>query len=88
MALNIEGSGGELRQGPRRFAQLATWRKQEKRITFTTAQVNAFAAGLGAPTEIVLPVTPRVRRIYPIVSGDWQTGAVHVDLMQARTEKA
>ena len=86
MALDIAGQGGELRTGNRQLARLAGWRKQDRRITFETAYVNEFAAGLGGPTEIRIPVSRTVQRIYPIVSGDWRTGAVHVDLMAARTE--
>jgi hypothetical protein len=85
MALNLAGSGGELRRGTQKVADLATWHKQERRVTFTTGYVNQFAAGLGPPTEIILPVSRTVRRIYPI-SGDWTTGAVHLDLVNARTE--
>jgi hypothetical protein len=86
MALDIEGTTGELRVGTKRLATLASWQKRDKRITFTTNYVNAFLAGMGQPTEIALQVTPKVRRIYPIVSGGLTDGRVDVDLMTARSE--
>jgi hypothetical protein len=87
MALNIKGEGGELRIGTRLLARLAGWHKEDKRITFAMAQVNEFAAGLGQPpTEIRIPVSRTVERIYPIVSGNWRDGSVFIDLMAARTE--
>lgn len=87
MALNITGHGGELRQGSRTLARLAGWTKQDKRITFTTTYVNEYLAGTGAaPTEIRIQASTRAVRVYPIVSGHWRDGAVHVDLMTARTE--
>jgi len=85
MALNLDGIGGELRRGTKRVADLATWQKRDKRITYTTGYVNPCEAGRGQPTEIVLHVTPKVRRIYPIVGYD-ASGRVDVDLMTARTE--
>lgn len=86
MALNISGQGGELRHGTRVLATLGAWQKQDRRITFSTTYINAFTAGLGAPTEIRIPVSRTVLRIYPIASGNWRDGAVMVDLMTARTE--
>ena len=86
MALNLSGEGGELRQGRRTLARLATWTKADTRVTFATSYVNAFAAGLGPPTEIALPVRATVTRVYPVLSGGLDTGAVRIDLMAARTE--
>jgi hypothetical protein len=86
MALDITGSGGELRQGRRTLARLGGWQKAGGRVTFETVYVNAFAAGVGPPTEIVLPVATHAVRVYPVVGGGVADGAVAVDLMGARTE--
>jgi hypothetical protein len=92
MALNIDGTEGELRVGTKTLAALTAWQKRDKRITFTVGKVNAFLAGIGTPpTEIVLQMTPKVRRIYPIVSvtldeGLDGQGKASVDLMRARSE--
>ncbi len=86
MALNLVGAGGELRLGTRRIASLATWQKQDARVTFTVAQVNRFVAGLGAPTHIVLALTPKVLGTYPVTSGTVEAGAVMVDTTQLREE--
>jgi hypothetical protein len=86
MALDIAGQGGELRQGRRTLARLGGWQKAGGRVTFDVAYVNAYAAGLGPPTEIVLPVAKRAVRVYPVVGGGVAEGAVAVDLMGARTE--
>jgi len=86
MALNFLGQGGELRIGPRQLARLAHWHKQERRVTFTASYVNAFAAGLGRPTAIVLPVTPAAVRIYPVLGGSLEAGVVEIDLDRATTE--
>jgi len=83
MALNLSGRGGELRNGSRQVARLATWTKDAARIVFTVEYVNAFAAGLGPPTHITIPVSLRVQRTYPIVSGGIEDGVVKVDLMHA-----
>jgi NADPH-dependent ferric siderophore reductase len=87
MALDIDGHGGELRRGTKRVATLAAWQKRGRRVTFATDYVNAFEAGRGDPTEIVLPVSRTVRRFYPIVAFDSEAGRVDVDLMHARSEK-
>jgi hypothetical protein len=87
MALDIDGHGGELRLGNKRVATLAAWQKRGRRVTFTTDYVNAFLAGMGQPTEIALPVSRKVRRIYPIVAGTLEAGRVDVDLMTARSER-
>jgi hypothetical protein len=87
MALDLEGTTGELRVGTKRLATLASWQKRDKHITFTTDYVNAFLAGMGQPTEIVLQVTPKTRRIYPIVAGTLAARRVIVDLMTARSER-
>lgn len=86
MALDLSGTGGELRLGPKRIATLATWTKQEMRVTFTVATVNRFVAGMGAPTHIVLPLSPTVVGTYPIVSGTLEDGAVKVNLNQSVKE--
>ena len=86
MSLDITGSGGELRQGRRTLARLGSWHKAGGRVTFEAVYVNAYAAGLGPPTEIVLPVAKRAVRVYPVVGGGVADGAVAVDLMGARTE--
>jgi hypothetical protein len=87
VALNYDGTEGELRVGTKTLAALTAWQKRDKRITFTVGRVNAFLAGMGTPpTEIVLQMTPKVRRIYPVVSGTHADGVVFVDLMTARTE--
>lgn len=86
MALNFKGQGGELRIGKRQLARLQSFWKQERRVTFTTAYVNQFAAGLGPPTAIVLPVTPQAVRIYPVVGGSLNEGVVEIDLDRAQTE--
>jgi len=88
MALDITGSGGELRQGRRTLARLGSWQKAGGRVTFDTTYVNAFAAGLGPPTEIVLPVAKQAVRVYPVVGGGLDEGTVAIDLMAARTETA
>jgi hypothetical protein len=85
MALDIDGHGGELRRGTKRIATLAAWQKRNKRVTFTTDYVNPFLAGMGQPTEIVLPVSRKTTRIYPIVAGSLTDGRVDVDLMTARS---
>lgn len=87
MALNLHGRGGELRNGSRVVARLATWSKSTAKITFTTEYVNAFAAGLGPPTHIAIPVSRTVLRSYPIVSGALEDGVVKVDLMHVTSEK-
>lgn len=86
MALNFKGQGGELRIGTRQLATLTSFWKQERRVSFEVRYVNQFAAGLGRPTAIVLPVTPTAVRIYPVVGGGLEEGAVMVDLDGARTE--
>lgn len=86
MSLSFRGQGGELRHGSRVVARLAWYWKQDRRVTFESSYVNAFAAGLGPPTAIVLPVTPTARRVYPVVSGGIDAGTVHIDLDRATTE--
>ena len=86
MALDLSGTGGELRLGPKRIATLATWTKQDIRVSFTVGTVNRFVAGMGAPTHIVLPLSPKVLGIYPVVSGTLDDGVVKVDLNQSVKE--
>lgn len=87
MALNLDGTHGELRVGTKRLAVLTGWSKQDRRVSFTVGTVNPFLAGMGAaPTEIVLQVMPKVVRVYPILAGGIADGHVVVDLMTARTE--
>jgi len=86
MSLCFTGKGGELRHGRKQLARLATFWKDDKRVTFSTDYVNQFVAGLGPPTEIVLPLTPKAVRIYPVTAGSVESGVVMIDLMQARTE--
>jgi hypothetical protein len=57
-------------------------------VTFEAVYVNAFAAGVGPPTEIVLPVAKHAVRVYPVIGGGLSEGTVAVDLMAARTETA
>lgn len=87
MALDMGGTGGELRRGATRVATLTTWQKTGKKVRYTVDYINQFAAGQGPPTAIALQVTPKVRRVYPIVSGAWADGEVSVDLMTASSEK-
>lgn len=88
MGLDLSGQGGELRHGTHRVADLATWSKKGKRVRFTTRYINQFAAGMGPPTAIVLPVTAKVRRVYPVTGGTLESGIVDVDLMAVSSEKA
>jgi hypothetical protein len=86
VALHLVGRGGELRLGTKRIATLAAWTKDNTRVTFTVASVNRFVAGLGAPTHIVLALTPKVLGTYPVVSGGLDDGAVMVDTTRLREE--
>ncbi len=86
MSLNVIGRGGELRHGRRVVARLASFWKQDKKVTFTCDYVNAFAAGLGPPTAIALQVSPKARLVYPVTGGSVEAGAVSVDPMQMRAE--
>jgi hypothetical protein len=86
MALNIAGQGGELQVRGRTLARLGGWDKAGAKLTFTTAYVNAFAAGLGPPDVVVLPLAAKVQGTYPVVSGSVEEGVVRLDLMAARLE--
>ena len=55
-------------------------------MSFTVDTVNRFVAGMGAPTHIVLPLSPKVLGIYPVVSGTLDDGVVKVDLNQSVKE--
>lgn len=87
MALNISGQGGEVWVGRHKLATLTTWQKSGAKLTFDTpGYINAYAAGLGAPTEVVVPVSAKFQKRYPVHGGTLDGGVFRLDLMHARTE--